>query len=241
MSVVRRWTADPRGVLVAFPRRPVRRPRGLDRTARAASRHRNGHDRCHEVAGRAAERAARPETIVLALTLAYGASDHHLPFGGTLSLRQRPFSPSSPTFSSPLPAAAAARVRAQRSGVSGRLRPCRRGGLPRPRTPLGDSDRLAAHRDGSLDAPVPGHAGVFETSLILAIAPARGRPDHARPSPGGGPGPAARAVVAEPGRWQELDGWTDAPVAATSDLGEAALESRARRGCGLRVGRRSAV
>ncbi|NUT55395.1 MAG: creatininase family protein, partial [Thermoleophilia bacterium] len=37
------------------------------------------------VAERAAAAAARPETILLAPTLAYGASDHHLPFGGTLS------------------------------------------------------------------------------------------------------------------------------------------------------------
>ena len=38
------------------------------------------------IAERAAAAAARPETILLAPTLAYGASDHHLPFGGTLSL-----------------------------------------------------------------------------------------------------------------------------------------------------------
>ena len=38
------------------------------------------------VAERAAAAASRPETILLAPTLAYGASDHHLPFGGTLSL-----------------------------------------------------------------------------------------------------------------------------------------------------------
>src|SRR5207247_1868778 len=39
------------------------------------------------VAERAAEAAEAPETIVLAPTLAYGASQHHLPFGATLSLR----------------------------------------------------------------------------------------------------------------------------------------------------------
>ncbi len=35
---------------------------------------------------RAAEAATAPEVILLAPTLAYGASHHHVPFGGTLSL-----------------------------------------------------------------------------------------------------------------------------------------------------------
>ena len=43
------------------------------------------------IAERAAEAARAPETILLAPTLAYGASDHHLPFGGTLSLRVSTF------------------------------------------------------------------------------------------------------------------------------------------------------
>ena len=39
------------------------------------------------VAEKAAALAARPDVVLLAPTLAFGASDHHLPFGGTLSLR----------------------------------------------------------------------------------------------------------------------------------------------------------
>ena len=68
------------------------------------------------------------------------------------------------------------------------------------------------------------HGGTEETSLMLHLAPELVRMDRAAPSPGG---PARTrppgVVVAEPGRWEELDGYTDRPDEATVERGERAL------------------
>ena len=53
---------------------------------------------------------------------------------------------------------------------------------------------------GEIEGPLHGHAGSFETSLVLVLDPDRVRPDLARPSPGGGARPRPRGlVVGEPG------------------------------------------
>ena len=184
-----------------------------------------------EIARLAAVAATKPETILLAPTLAYGASDHHLPFGGTLSLRVE-------TFASVLGdlLASAARAGCRRAfvlnGHGGNTAACAIAAAEAARK----HDLLCAATIYSqlldpsmLDAPVPGHAGRFETALMLAIAPGGVRLELARPSPGG----AARRlpgglVVGDPNRWQELDGFTDEPDTATSELGAELLETCVR-------------
>jgi creatinine amidohydrolase len=75
-----------------------------------------------------------------------------------------------------------------------------------------------------IEGPLHGHAGSFETSLLLALDPERVRPELARPSPGGTARKRPRGlVVGEPARWQELDGFTDRPDEATRERGEQAL------------------
>ena len=52
----------------------------------------------------------------------------------------------------------------------------------------------------------------------------RVRPELAKPSPGGAARKRPRGlVVGEPGRWQELDGFTDRPDEATRERGDRAL------------------
>jgi creatinine amidohydrolase len=172
------------------------------------------------VAERASAAASRPETILLAPTLPYGASDHHLPFGGTLSLGVNTFQL---VLADLLASAAAAGVRRAfvLNAHGGNAAACavavaeaaREHGL------IAGTALIGALVDGS------GHAGVFETSVMLAVDPALARMDRAAPSPGGPtrtrpPG----VVVAEPGRWQELDGYTDRPDEATAERGVQALE-----------------
>lgn len=183
------------------------------------------------VAHRAALAATRPETIVVAPTLAYGASDHHLPFGATLSLRHE-------TFAHVLAdlLASAARTGARRAFVlnahGGNTASCTAAAAEASRAHaiLCATAIVSQLLDPStLDAPLPGHAGRFETSLMLAIDPGSVRMERARPSPGGGARPVPRGlVVAEPGRWQELDGFTDAPETATRELGQSLLEAAVR-------------
>ena len=173
------------------------------------------------VAERAASAALRPETILLAPTLVYGASDHHLPFGGTLSLGVNTFQL---VLADLLASAAAAGVRRAfvLNAHGGNAAACA----------VAVAETARAHRliagtaligslvDGS------GHAGVFETSVVLALDPTLVRMDRAAPSPGG---PARTrppgVVVAEPSRWEELDGYTDRPDEATAERGVQALEA----------------
>lgn len=78
------------------------------------------------------------------------------------------------------------------------------------------------------DAPVPGHAGAFETSLMLALAPHLVRLDLV-PSDGGdrtalpfiGP---IKTKVHRHGEWARIDGYTDVPTGASPELGNRLLE-----------------
>jgi creatinine amidohydrolase len=75
--------------------------------------------------------------------------------------------------------------------------------------------------------PLPGHAGTFETSLMLALAPdlvrAGLRPldvDHPRPISNGH---VIAGSIARHGEWSRIDGYSDAPLEATAELGERVL------------------
>ena len=183
------------------------------------------------VAERAARAATRPPTILVAPTLAYGASDHHLPFGATLSLHVS-------TFGRVLAdlLASAARAGCRRvfvlNGHGGNSSGCEIAVAEAAR----DHGIVAATALFSslvdpavVDGPVSGHAGSFETSLVLALEPERVRPDLAAPSPGGAARIRPRGlVVAEPGRWQQLDGYTDRPDEASPERGASFLDACVR-------------
>jgi len=183
------------------------------------------------VARLAAETATRPEAILLAPTLAYGASHHHLPFGGTFSLEVTTFQLVLRDLLSAAAAAGSRRVFVV-NGHGGNSAACAIAVAEAARehaivaaTAL-VSDLL---EDGAVEGPVRGHAGSFETSLMLALDPTHVRPDRAAPSPGGPARTRLRGlVVAEPGRWAELDGFTDRPDEASADRGRSALDACVR-------------
>jgi creatinine amidohydrolase len=183
------------------------------------------------VAEQAAAAARRPETILLAPTLSYGASDHHLSFGGTLSLGVTTFQL---VLRDLLASAAAAGCRRVflLNGHGGNAAACaiavaeasRDHGLVAATALVSDLVDAA-----DVDGPKRGHAGSFETSLVLALDRERARPDRAVPSPGGEARTRAPGlVVGEPGRWQELDGFTDRPDEASVERGERALAACVR-------------
>ena len=183
------------------------------------------------VAHRAAERATRPPTILLAPTLPYGASAHHLPFGGTLSLEVTTFELALRDLLASAAGAGCRRVFIL-NGHGGNAAACASAAAQASRlhgiavaTGL-FSDLLTGEE---VTGPVRGHAGFFETSLVLALDATRVRPHLATPSPGG----AARTrrkglVVADPKRWAALDGYTDRPDEASGEHGEALLEACTR-------------
>lgn len=175
---------------------------------------------------RAAEQARRPDDIVVAPTLAYGASHHHLAFGGTLSLGTRTLEL---VLVDLLESAASAGFR--------RVFVVNTHGGNTATCSVAVAEAARAHGllaatalttnlvdPASIDGPRHGHAGVFETSLMLALDPDTVRTDKLRPSPGGGARARRRGlVVAEPGRWEELDGFTDDPQTASAEHGQQAL------------------
>lgn len=183
------------------------------------------------VAEGAAAAASRPDVILLAPTLAYGASDHHLPFGATLSLRAATLEA---VLEDLLACAATAGCRRVfiLNGHGGNTPICaasvaeasRKHGL------LAATALFSQLVDpGSLDLQITGHAGAFETSLMLALHPDQVRVERVSSSPGGAARSRARGlVVHEPGRWQQLDGYTDRPDIATRELGEQAFATAVR-------------
>jgi creatinine amidohydrolase len=178
------------------------------------------------IAERAAAVASRPHTILLAPTVSYGASAHHLPFGGTLSLEVSTFQL---VLRDLLASAASAGCRRVflLNGHGGNAAACatavaeasREHGLVAATALAGDLVEA-----DEIDGPVRGHAGSFETSLVLALDPDRVRRDRVAPSPGGSARKTPSGlVVGEPGRWEELDGFTDRPDEASPQRGERAL------------------
>ena len=178
------------------------------------------------VADHAAAQATRPEVIVIAPTLAFGASDHHLPFGGTLSLRVETFEAVLADLLASAATAGFKRVFVL-NAHGGNAAACavavseaaRRHGI------VCATALVSELVDPSqLEALARGHAGIFETSVILALDSSKARPGLAAPSPGGEARQRARGLfVGEPGRWDELDGFTDNPQEASVEFGERAF------------------
>jgi creatinine amidohydrolase len=174
-----------------------------------------------EVARRAAEHVAPAVPTLVTPTLRFGSSHHHLPWAGALSLSSEAF------------------LRA----VGDLLGSLARTGF---RTVFilnghGGNDELlqVAARDAALahelhvaaasywtlafagDPWIPGHAGMFETSLVLAL-----RPElvAAPPEREAGPPDATAYRLELHGWWQETDGFSDNPAAASAEAGRDYLE-----------------
>ncbi|HEX3780923.1 MAG TPA: creatininase family protein [Pseudonocardiaceae bacterium] len=76
--------------------------------------------------------------------------------------------------------------------------------------------RLASDPGGGV---IPGHAGEFETSLVLALAPELVGPRQARPRPPSMPAVPDTQIHAA-ASWQAIDGYTDDPARADADRGQ---------------------
>jgi creatinine amidohydrolase len=85
--------------------------------------------------------------------------------------------------------------------------------------------------EAHIGARLPGHAGFFETSLVMALRPElirepRPQRDHV---PNSDPRGFGRPVRIEThGSWQGFDGYTDSPARATAEHGRTFLEAAAQ-------------
>jgi len=194
---------------------------------------------CETVARRAAERAARQVPIVVAPILCFGSSHHHYPFPGVLSL-------TSATFTAAVTDVLQGLVR---SGFRKLVVLNGHGGNSNLIGVIGQDlvNRLGhpvavatadywsiagAAITASQVFPggwVPGHAGQFETALVLALRPdlvdrhvLAGLPEA--PSDSGLDVGLEGGTVQEYGTWAAGPGYSDNPAAATAEAGQACLD-----------------
>ncbi|QVQ52774.1 creatininase family protein [Spiractinospora alimapuensis] len=84
--------------------------------------------------------------------------------------------------------------------------------------------------DGAEESRTPGHAGWFETSLMLAATPERVGPPRWSPPEGPPPlfdrPPYPGLAVERHGEWERVGGVTDDPATASADVGHRLLTQR---------------
>lgn len=180
-----------------------------------------------EVVSRATTKAGKDLHVLVAPTQPYGASDHHLPFGGTLSLTSETFASVLKDLLRSLALSGAQQVLLL-NGHGGNAPTCRTVAADAARE-HGITVATCSYWD-AIEAPkaeegFPGHAGRFETSLMLAARGDLVHLDRARPSPGALLPRVPGLQVTPPDLWQRIDGFTDNPPVADRETGEALLEA----------------
>lgn len=174
--------------------------------------------------------------ILVAPTLPVGLSQHHLPFGGTLSFSVETFfrmlvevgeSALKSGFGAvfflnghggnvEIAASASQEVtrRTGRSAGSGSYW-------------IMSWENLIAQGLGA-DAQLPGHAGIFETSIMLALRPEL--VSATLPSRDGNFGLSSPNFFGSyhefhPGTWEAINGWSDNPIQASAERGQRILDT----------------
>jgi creatinine amidohydrolase len=198
-----------------------------------------GHDSftVTDIATRAAEAAGESVPVVLAPTLVFGSSHHHLAFGGTLSLSTETYYRVVRELVESAIAGGARRIFLL-NGHGGNQElvqlVARDVALDQPKdkpVAVGAASywQIAATslaEDPAIQGfPSPGHAGRFETATMLATTPDRVREpraerDHDPFVPAIVPG--ARVEITN--SWATFDGFTDFPHLATAELGQVILD-----------------
>ena len=179
----------------------------------------------------AAEKASIKIPVLVAPTLPFGSSHHHLPFGGTMSLGSEAYYRTVYDLAESLIIGGFRKIFIVNGhgGNNELLQLVARDlALKHPASLAAASywtvawDALVAlnaHQPGRL----PGHAGAFETSMMMAI-----RPDlipetlpHRDNVAGSDPRSFYRPYRAEfHGSWQAIDGYTDSPDRGTPEHGK---------------------
>lgn len=198
-----------------------------------------GHDTfaVTAIAYRAARAVAAGTSIVVAPALPFGSSAHHLPFGGTLSLATETYRAVVDDLVTSMIAGGARRIFLLNGhGGNRELNQL----VARDVTMAQPADRPVAiaaasyweiaQRSLATDPDLgavrqPGHAGQFETSMMLAMTPEHVR--EPRPVRERDPSlvPAIPGVRIETtGLWASYDGFTDFPHRATAEQGRRALD-----------------
>src|SRR5688572_16034180 len=197
------------------------------------------HFAVEHIARAAAQVAADQAPVIVAPTLPFGSSHHHIPFGGTMSLSTETYYRTVLELCETLILGAWQRIFIL-NGHGGNHEIvqllARDLALKHPVQMAAASywniawDKFIA-AEAHIGARLPGHAGFFETSVVMALRPELIR--EPRPQrdnvPNSDPRGFARPVRIETyGSWQSFDGYTDSPARATAEHGRTFLEAAAQ-------------
>lgn len=196
-----------------------------------------GHDTFSvtEVAHRAAEIATC--NVVVAPTLPFGSSHHHLSFGGTLSLSTDTYSRLMTDVVTSMVTGGARRIfllnghggNQELNQLTARDVALQQSAEAPVVIAAASYWQIAASSLATMSGlegiPLPGHAGAFETSTMLATTPRRVREEHLLRRTEPLIQPVIDGVRIEASNaWQTFDGHTDYPNMATAALGRAILD-----------------
>jgi creatinine amidohydrolase len=193
------------------------------------------HFAVEHIARAAAAAAALTIPVVVAPTLPFGSSQHHLPFGGTLSLSTETYYKVVYELAESLIIGGFRRIFIV-NGHGGNQEliqlVARDLALKHPVHMAAASywttaweAMIAVTTEGP--TRMPGHAGMFETALVMALRPELIREPRPHRDLSAPPQLSLhRAYRAEShGSWQSFDGYTDSPDRATGELGTAYLQA----------------
>lgn len=186
----------------------------------------------------AAAQVGEQVPLVVAPTLAFGSSHHHLPFGGAMSLSTETYYRTVYELTESLIIGGFQRVFIV-NGHGGNQEliqlVVRDLALKHPAHLAAGSYWTIAWPElieaaGDMQGRLPGHAGIFETSQMMALRPELVREPRPRRELSGPPPrdiyPPYRAE--SHGFWQAIQGYTDSPDRAEAGRGEALLKAVVR-------------
>lgn len=191
---------------------------------------------CEHIAVRAAERAAKTVPVLLAPILTVGCSQHHLSFGGTVSFTSATYLQMLRDIGESLVTDGFRKIIFLNGHGGNEPIMHQTANDLAVRHPIWTASAsywsVAREALQAVNASevglVPGHAGGFETSVVMAIRPDLVRTDRIGPVHTGRPWINAGPPGAFMGRHQELtgvDGFTDAAHLASPDKGKRYLDA----------------
>ncbi len=185
------------------------------------------------IAREAAREARREVDVLVAPTLYVGSSHHHLPFGGTLSLSTERYYGALSDMAESLIVGGFRRIFIL-NGHGGNheiIQLIARDLALKHPVNLGAasywdlSREVMSEQEPDLRGRLPGHAGIFETSLIMAL-----RPDLVDDPPHRTAAELVRTTIPSApyraerhGFWLSIDGYTDSPDLADPQSGQRLL------------------
>jgi creatinine amidohydrolase len=188
------------------------------------------------IAREAAARVTPEIPVVVTPTLPFGSSSHHLAFGGTMSVSTETYYRLVSDLTESLITSGFKRVFILNGhgGNNELVQLVARDLALKHPADLAAASYWVTAWDALIDQKahelgrLPGHAGAFETSLVLALQPhlvREPRPHRDDAGPGDPRSFYPPVRVERHGSWQEIDGYSDSPDRASAERGRIFLET----------------